>query len=503
MKHFSISVFLVSEMIETAVLYDKLISGEEVEIQHKFVSDEDLKDYYNLFFLILTFFDQIFLLEVGFTIIKEILINAVKANAKRIHFKNLNLDINNPDDYSSGMESFAEEVTFKWLEQEELLKSSEFYINSIFRFSEDSLIFSVENNAPVQPTEQDRILKRIEAAQNYNDLSDAFEDMSDSTESAGLGLILTQILLKNSGIGREKFKMEFFPGSTKVMLEIPANVIPIVPPASKFNLKALDEIEKLPSFPKTLSKILQLCSNPESSITSLSQEIEKDPGLTADLLKLSNSSFYAGRNKVKTIQDAIKLIGLKNLKNLLYVSGVTKIMNSRYQKANEIWEHSAKCSFFARNLTIEFGFPKLTDIAATAGLLHDIGKLVLISIDKEITQKVDFLKDKEKNNSVLLEEFTLGISHPEIGAKLLSKWQFPEELIYVVQFHHRPFLAPQEYKELTYIIYLANMMIDFQDNKTSFSIIHHPILEIFNIKSEDELRNLVNKFDSLFKENIE
>ena len=106
-------------MIDLDKAYDTLISGEVVHFRHKFVSDEDLKDYYNLFFLVLSYFDQIFLLEVGFTIIKEILINAVKANAKRIHFRTINLDINIPEEYEKGMESFAEEVTFKWIEQEQ------------------------------------------------------------------------------------------------------------------------------------------------------------------------------------------------------------------------------------------------------------------------------------------------------------------------------------------------------------------------------------------------
>lgn len=498
MKHFSRSVYFDRSM-EPDKCYDLLIAGEEVVIQHKFVSDEDLKDYYNLFFLALSYFDEVFLLEVSFTIIKEILINAVKANAKRIHFRNLNLDIHSPMDYEKGMESFADEVTFKWVEQEELLNDSEFFITSTCKFEEGTLLFTVENNTTVLPEEQKRILKRIEAARGYNDLSDAFEDMSDSSESAGLGLILTQILLKNSGIGWEKFQIEFFDSKTRVSLRIPSDVVPIVPPASKFNTHALDEIEKLPALPKTLHKILELCNKPETTIAMLSQEIEKDPGLSADLLKLSNSSYYGSRTKVKSIQDAIKLVGIKNLKNMLYVTGVTKIMNSRYEKANEIWKHSSKCSFFARMVAQELEIHGLVDIVSTAGLLHDIGKLVLLSLDKSITERVEFIKDKEKNNSVLLEEFTMGISHAEIGGKLLQKWKFPEELIYVVMYHHRPFMAPSEYVDLTSIVYLANMMIDIQDQKTSYSLLHFPILEQFGIHSEDELNEKIAKFESAYK----
>lgn len=483
-------------MLDPNEIYDKLLKGEQVNIRHTFISEDDLRVYYNLFLLMMSFYDQMFLLEVSFTIVKEILINAVKANAKRVHFKRLNLNIHDPAHYEKGMLSFAEEVTMKWNEQQEYLDSSEFYIQTNSLIKDNNFLFIVENNANVMPVEQERIKKRMEAAKAYNDLSDAFEDMSDSTESAGLGLILTQILLRNSGIGRENFRLVFQPDKTLVVFQIPSNVVPQIQGVSKFNAKVLDEIENLPPLPKSLHKIIDLCNDPEANIHTLSVEIEKDPALSADLLKLSNSTYFITRNKVSTIQNAIKIVGLKNLKNLLYVSGVTKIMSSRYEKAQEIWDHSGKCSIYARLIANEFSHHKIADIAATAGLLHDIGKLVLLSIDKNITKRVEFLKDKEKNNSVLLEEYSMGISHPDIGAQLLTKWGFPVELIEVVQFHHRPFLASADSRALTEIIYLANNLVDLKDGKTSFSVMLSPILENFNIVTEQDLLNLIEKLDS-------
>jgi putative nucleotidyltransferase with HDIG domain len=483
-------------MLDPNEIYDKVLQGEQVINKHKFITEDNLKDYYNLFLLIMSFYDQMFLLEVSFTIIKEILINAVKANAKRVHFIRNGLDINNPTDYSSGMESFAEEVTMKWMEQEKFLEESQFYIQTNCLMKDNNFLFIVENNAPVMPVEQERIKKRMEAAKSYNDLSDAFEDMSDTTESAGLGLVLTQILLKNSGIGRDNFKLIFQPEKTMVLFQIPSHVIPQVAGVSKFNAKVLDEIENLPPLPKNIHKIIELCNDPEANIINISNEIERDPALSADLLKLSNSTYFITRNKVNTIQNAIKIVGLKNLKNLLYVSGVAKILNSRYEKAQEIWDHSAKCSSYARLLAIEFNKQKIIDIAATAGLLHDIGKLVLLSLDKTITQRVEFLKGKEKNNSVLLEEYSMGISHPDIGAQLLTKWGFPEELISVVQYHHRPFLAPHDYRELTEITYLANNFIDLKDGKTSYSVMFGPILEEYGLTSEEKVNELITKLNN-------
>ena len=477
--------------------YDKLLAGQIVKIQFKYISEENLKDIYHLFVLLFHYYDQIFLTEVVFTIAKEILMNAVKANAKRLFFERMNLDINNPQDYRKGMESFSEEVTMKWTEQERYLTGSEFYINVNMQIKNGGFFFEVENNSPVLPQEQERIRVRIEKAKQYTDLSDAFLDFSDTTESAGLGIILTHILLKNSGIGYENFKMEFTPIVTKVNLFIPHNVIPKIID-SKFNAKILDEIENLPSLPQSVTKLINLCNNPDSNIQTLSAEIEKDPGLSADLLKLSNSAFFVTRAKQNTVLGALKIVGLKNLKNLLYVTGVNKVLGNRYKKAEEVWEHSNKVSFFARNIAVESGKNKFADLASTAGLLHDIGKLILLSLGKEITDKIQALKTREKNNSVIMEEYSIGISHPNIAGLLLEKWSFPEELVSVCRFHHKPFLAPEEHKDIVEIIYLANMMADVLDFKASYATIYPPVLQLMKIESEDQFHRIIENMNKAY-----
>ena len=362
-------------MLDIDDLVTKLIKGQPVSVRFKYTNDKVLQEFHVLFIHILSYFDQLFLLEVSFTVLKEILYNASKANAKRLFFIRENLDISNPEDYQKGMMIFADEVTMKWAEQQAYLDKSDFYIQFDAQIKENILIVNAENNAPVLPEEQERIFKRIEAAKKYNDLSDAFMDMSDSTESAGLGLILTQILLKNSGIGRENFNIEFKPDKTVAHFKIPGQVVPIIT-NSKFNEQILNEIEGLPPLPQSVSRIITLCNKPDTDINVLTNEIERDAVLSADLLKLSNSSLFITRNKANTVLAAVKVVGLKNIKNMLYVSGVRKIMGNRYDKVQKIWDHCAKCSFFAKVLATDNSKGKLADLAATGGLLHDIGKLI-------------------------------------------------------------------------------------------------------------------------------
>ncbi len=486
-------------MFKLNEIHQNLVKGEKVKLTYKFTNDKILQEFQAFLVNILSYVDQLFLLEISFTILKEILYNASKANAKRLFFQRQNLDINNPDEYVKGMEVFAEEVTMKWPEQENYLQNSTLNIDFFASMKGTTLHCTIENNTPVLPEEQKRILKRLEAAKGYNDLSDAFSDMGDTSESAGLGLVLTQILLKNSGIGRDNFKLEFFPDRTVAHFIIPSNVVPIIN-HNKFNEQILNEIEGLPPLPQSVSKIIALCNREDADINVLSSEIEKDAVLSADLLKLSNSSLFITRNKANTVLAAVKVVGMKNIKNMLYVSGVRKIMGNRYDKVQNIWDHSGKCSFFAKMLAVDSSKTKISDLAATGGLLHDIGKLIILSLDKNLTRMVENLQLREKESSVLLEEMSFGISHAEIGSRLLEKWSFPEDLIAIVKFHHRPLLAPPQYRELLEIVYLANMMLDCLENKSSYYTIDSIILKTYKLDSETVFNAYLEKLNKQYIE---
>lgn len=484
-------------MLNVEMLHNRLINGQKIESEFRFISDETTQDIYNLLINILSYFDQLFLAEIISTILKELLMNAVKANAKRLFFQRRNLIIENLQHYKLGMSEFLNEVTYKWDEQKDFIEESEYYVRLEILPSEESLGFRVTNNSSILPEELERIKKRIESAKKYNDLSDAFLDLSDNQESAGLGIILTQVLLKNSGIGTEKFRIDSDEKQTVASLDIPKNAIPKVM-RSKFNEKILNEIETIPQLPQSLHRIISLCNNPEAEMQSIATEIEKNPALSAELLKLSNSTLFLTRNKVSNILTAIKIVGLKNIKNMLYVSGVRKLLSNRYGKVQHIWEHSNKCSVFAREIAFNYGKSKLMDLASIGGLLHDIGKLILLSLDKNLIKQMDNLIEKANIHSVLIEEVSLGISHAEIGSVLAKKWAFPDELVDIIAYHHRPFLAPDSDREVTEIVYLANKMVDVLSGVASYYTIDKKILETYGLDDIDKFNRYTAKLNSKY-----
>ncbi|MBE8398014.1 HDOD domain-containing protein, partial [Leptospira borgpetersenii serovar Hardjo-bovis] len=198
---------------------------------------------------------------------------------------------------------------------------------------------------------------------------------------------------------------------TRATLIVPQQIVPIEI-TTKLKEKILMEIEGLPPLPNTLTRIISLCNNPDSDLGIIASEIEKNPALSVDLLKLSNSAGFASRNKVNTIVQAVKVVGLKNVRNLLYVSGVRKIMDGRYAKLQEVWNHSNMCSFFIRQIAGRGGMTRVADIAAAGALLHDLGKFILLSLNQKLFIKLtNYQKDRDFGSSTILEEISIGISH--------------------------------------------------------------------------------------------
>lgn len=271
-------------------IISQLETTKESRLNYYFVTEEQNQEIYALLVHVMGYMDKLYLVEVIFTVLKELLMNANKANAKRDYFTREKLDIQNPEDYIKGMEKFQENIILRWNEQLAHLDGGNFYIGLLIKVDGNSIHFAVENNAPITQEELARINKRIEVAKNYNDLADAFSDVSDSQESAGLGIVLIQLLLKNSGIGADKFRIHTNEKLTRATLTVPDVTSP-VEITTTLKTKILNEIEGLPPLPHSLTKVIQLCNNPDADLNMISAEIEKNPSLAADLLKLSNSAF--------------------------------------------------------------------------------------------------------------------------------------------------------------------------------------------------------------------
>jgi HD-like signal output (HDOD) protein len=461
-------------------------AGREIYIQFYHVTPEVESLIVKSMHVYLEQYDILYIKDMLITVVKELVNNAVKANIKRVYFREKNLDINDIESYRQGMETFKDETYGEQMINFDRLAAAKMVVRISFSSRNDNIIIHVINNAPILDEELKKIDARSKKAYKYTDISEAFDDVLDDSEGAGLGLIMALMLFKNAGLPAESFKVMRKEKLTVATLTIPRKLNKIEL-HSQIAGEIVSEIESLPSFPAHIKEIQRLCAIPESKIKDISDQIKRDPGLTTNILKIANSAGYMTINRVETIEEAVMKIGLKGINTLLVASGVQKIMESRYKKFETIWKNSYKSAFYAQRIAMQVKKANLIEFVYLAALLSAIGRLVMLSIKPEVTERIrQMVGIKGLGDTGLLEEISLGISHSTLGGYILKKWNFNEALIKTVEFHNRPHMAPEKFRDLIYIVYLANALIDIEFNKSRFEILDDNVLERFNLASKDE-----------------
>ncbi len=208
-------------------------------------------------------------------------------------------------------------------------------------------------------------------------------------------------------------------------------------------LKAIKNIDALPSASLELIKKLQ---NPDIEVRDIVKIVERDPGLTANILKTANSAKYNIGQKIDNIQTAIVRVGNSILYRTVVGSALKPITNKQIKgydlSSKAFWEHSIGVSV-GTEILAKILKKKIPDYLPTAGLLHDVGKIVLgsfVNVNVNEISILAFEKDIPFNEA---EKIVLGMDHAEVGAELLKTWQFSDNLINAVRWHHQPSMADE------------------------------------------------------------
>lgn len=220
-------------------------------------------------------------------------------------------------------------------------------------------------------------------------------------------------------------------------------------------------IKNLPSLPLVSLKVNQLLNDPNSSAKDFDAVISKDPALTAKLLKLVNSAYYALAYKVESISRAVSVVGFKQVRDLVNSVAVIeafKDFDPETLDMRKFWEHSLACGAAGRILSI-FGRQPNPEVFSTAGLLHDVGKLILLSHSPTEYTKVAKLNADYNILGYDAEMKIFGFTHAEVGAELCRHWNHPELLQAAVAFHHNPLAAEPRHQQLTATTHLADIMV--------------------------------------------
>lgn len=198
-------------------------------------------------------------------------------------------------------------------------------------------------------------------------------------------------------------------------------------------------LKQLPSLPTAVSGLLASFSNEDVDVDQIASQIGRDQGLTARVLRVANSSFYGLQTRVGTIHDAVVILGFRAVRSMVLavgMNGVFRVDQCPDFDAAAYLRHSVGTGLAARALAPLSG--QNPELAFTAGLLHDIGKLVLASAFPKEYEAVLIHRRDHDGFPLEAERSVIGIDHAEVGGLLAEAWRFPEELHDAVAWHHEP-----------------------------------------------------------------
>lgn len=218
----------------------------------------------------------------------------------------------------------------------------------------------------------------------------------------------------------------------------------------------------LPSMPSVLLEMAQALQSPYCSVERVGEIVARDPGLTAKLLQLVNSAFFGFARRVSHAETAVLLLGVSTVRSLalgLHVFSAFRPVSRAGFSLHEIWLHSLRVGQLARKLVEQSGGnDRLMEEAFTAGLLHDVGKLIMAQHLSERYLATIEPARQGKQSLDELERAAFGASHAEVGAYLLNLWGLPGSLVEAVVRHHEPDQAHPGNDGAASAVYMANLL---------------------------------------------
>ncbi|MBM4107395.1 MAG: HDOD domain-containing protein [Phycisphaerae bacterium] len=231
---------------------------------------------------------------------------------------------------------------------------------------------------------------------------------------------------------------------------------------------AVREISHIATLPEVTTRIVDLVEDPRSTAQDLHRVVSVDPALCSRILRIVNSSFYGLPGQIGSVNRAIVLLGLNAVKNIAIAASLAKLFRGSEItptfSARDLWVHSAGVAVASKVVAdqIKIG---LSDEAFLAGLIHDIGIMVELQLDRaklvEVVNRVGADSAGVPANDMLAaEQAVYGATHPEFGAALCERWRFPQPLRFVAGFHHRPAELAVEHRTLPSLVYVADRLTE-------------------------------------------
>lgn len=218
-----------------------------------------------------------------------------------------------------------------------------------------------------------------------------------------------------------------------------------------------ERIRELSTLPSVILRILEVMNNPMADARDVEREIIEDPVITAKVLKVANSPYYGANRDISSISQAVVLMGFAEVQNIAFsVSIFSRFAEpTRMFDRRQFWEHCFATAAAAEALQRRVNAQ--TNDGFVAGLLHDIGRIVLDQYFPNEFQESVAMAEAQEISLLEAERKVLGVTHGDIGYWVTEKWNLPPMLTDSILFHHSPFSCRESYV-LTSIVHVADVI---------------------------------------------
>lgn len=234
-------------------------------------------------------------------------------------------------------------------------------------------------------------------------------------------------------------------------------VAPALQPAAA---ELAGRILELPPLPAALAEAIRLLSHDELPAQRCVQAIERDPALALRVLQLANSGFYASPAQVRTVGDAVRLLGLREVAAVLAAVSLKQMLGRLHgalEEQDRRWHHALATACAARELARALAGD--AEEAFVAGLLHDVGAWLLVAFAPAGLAQVKALQDTEGLDLCSAERRVFGLSHEDIGAQVAQRWDFPAGLTAAIAHHHQPRPRSESGTEQEHLVHAAEALV--------------------------------------------
>lgn len=262
------------------------------------------------------------------------------------------------------------------------------------------------------------------------------------------------------------------------------------------------------ALPHTVTRVNAMVDDPTYSAADIGEVIGQDPGLSARLLRIANSPFYGFPSRIDNVPRAITVIGTNDLRDLILATSAIELftgMPNELVSMETFWRHSLRCGIIARALAAHLHKPN-TERYFTAGLLHDIGYLLIYRELPELAGKTLDHSNRNRQIIYIIEQEIIGFDHAAVGGELLREWGLPDYLVEAVEFHHTPGLAKQHAEDAA-IVHIANYLANTMLARAGTELEDSEALDITALQtagiSPDSLQIILKRAEAQFNDALE